>query len=387
MWRGQSGARAIAFGSVPSAAGRDRPAVDTTLGAGRDHHGGGAACGGLCRSFHLPEAAGSVVLRVRAGLRGGRDCELTDGRDRPGADRAGRGGAQALAGSGGGGGAGWARRFRTRRFGDCGADAGAWPGRAGPGAAMISRFRWPLRRGDPRALQQADCGDAADGCRQARGLATSRFSMPAQILTLAPKRFYPVCRPNICPTRISAGRASRVDGPAKVTGGATYAGDFGAPWAGCMAISSTATIARGRIVSDRQRGRGLAMPGVIAMVLTHENRPRHGLAVEGPLVPGRRGAAGRLRSARCMTTEIHYSGQPVALVVADGFRHGAGCGQPGARSSMRGERRTTPVLEATARDQAEAAADRCGQRHQAAAEGAGATWMAALDGIPVRIEA
>jgi xanthine dehydrogenase YagR molybdenum-binding subunit len=113
---------------------------------------------------------------------------------------------------------------------------------------------------------------------------------------------------------------SRVDGRAKVTGAARYAGEFTAPdLAHGYVVSSS--IAKGRITAI-DTAAALAAPGVVA-VFTHENRPRtawfsHNYQdqVAPPGSPFR-----PLNGAR-----IVYSGQPVALVVAESFdaaRHAA----------------------------------------------------------------
>jgi xanthine dehydrogenase YagR molybdenum-binding subunit len=113
---------------------------------------------------------------------------------------------------------------------------------------------------------------------------------------------------------------SRVEGRAKVTGEARYAGEFNVPGLLYGQVVSS-TIARGRIkridVSE-----ALRVPGVL-QVFTHENRPslpwfdrkyRDDDAPKGsPFRP-------------LYDNEIVYSGQPVALVVAETFdlaRHAA----------------------------------------------------------------
>ncbi|HEU4930093.1 MAG TPA: xanthine dehydrogenase family protein molybdopterin-binding subunit [Candidatus Krumholzibacteria bacterium] len=104
---------------------------------------------------------------------------------------------------------------------------------------------------------------------------------------------------------------SRVDGPAKVTGAAKYAGEFDATGLAHGSVV-TSTIAKGRIarihVSD-----ALRVEGVID-VLTHENRPRMAdadsaykddVAPEGsPFRP-------------LYDDRILFNGQPIALVVAE----------------------------------------------------------------------
>jgi len=64
---------------------------------------------------------------------------------------------------------------------------------------------------------------------------------------------------------------SRVDGHAKVTGAAKYAGEFSAPDLAHGSVV-TSTIAKGRIVGI-DTSEALRVDGVID-VLTHENRPR-----------------------------------------------------------------------------------------------------------------
>lgn len=106
---------------------------------------------------------------------------------------------------------------------------------------------------------------------------------------------------------------SRVDGPAKVTGLAKYAGEFTAPGLLHGSVVSSA-IARGRIAAIDSAA-AEAVPGV-AKVLTHANRPRTAWldynyqdAVAPPGSPFR----------ALYDDKIHYSGQPVALVVAEDF--------------------------------------------------------------------
>lgn len=113
---------------------------------------------------------------------------------------------------------------------------------------------------------------------------------------------------------------SRVDGPAKVTGQATYAAEFTTPDLAHGYIVESA-IPRGRIRSIDIRA-AEAVPGVIK-VFTHENRPRTAWFsfsyqdMVGP--PGK-------PFRPLYSDEIQYSGQPIALVVAESFdvaRHAA----------------------------------------------------------------
>ncbi len=105
----------------------------------------------------------------------------------------------------------------------------------------------------------------------------------------------------------------RVDGRAKVTGAATYAGEFTAPDLLHGYVVSGA-IAKGRIASIDTTA-ALAVPGVV-QVFTHLNRPgtawRDGKWQDEVGPPG--------SPFRPLNDDrIQYSGQPVALVVAKEF--------------------------------------------------------------------
>ena len=93
---------------------------------------------------------------------------------------------------------------------------------------------------------------------------------------------------------------SRIDGPKKVTGTATYAYEHALDDV-TYAFPVQSTIAKGRIVSV-DASKAQAIPGVIA-VLTHENAPRL-KAQEGEL-------------AVLQSNVVGYRGQFVALVVAE----------------------------------------------------------------------
>lgn len=113
---------------------------------------------------------------------------------------------------------------------------------------------------------------------------------------------------------------SRIDGPAKVAGTARYAGDFSVPGLTYGVVVSS-TIARGAITRI-DAAAALAVPDVL-QVFTHENRPRTAYLsskwrdeVAPPGSPFR----------PLYDSEVHFSGQPVALVVAETFeaaRHAA----------------------------------------------------------------
>lgn len=103
----------------------------------------------------------------------------------------------------------------------------------------------------------------------------------------------------------------RVDGPLKVTGQARYAGDFQVPGLlhGSVVNSS---IARGRILDIDSRA-AEAVPGV-QLVLTHRNRPP--IAGYDDAYVDQDAADGRAYRP-LFNDHILWSGQPVALVVAD----------------------------------------------------------------------
>jgi len=113
---------------------------------------------------------------------------------------------------------------------------------------------------------------------------------------------------------------NRVDGPAKVTGAARYAAEFAAPNLAYGYVVSGA-VARGRITAI-DAAAAEAAPGVLK-VYTHQNRPRTAWfnssyqdEVAPPGTPFR----------PLYDERIHYSGQPIALVVAETFetaRHAA----------------------------------------------------------------
>ena len=104
---------------------------------------------------------------------------------------------------------------------------------------------------------------------------------------------------------------SRVDGPAKVTGAAPYAGEFQAPGLLHGAVVSSA-IARGRITL-MDTSASLAVPGVVE-VITPDNRLRTAwlnrsfMDQVGP--PGQ-------HFRPLYDEKVQFSGQPIALVVAD----------------------------------------------------------------------
>jgi xanthine dehydrogenase YagR molybdenum-binding subunit len=106
---------------------------------------------------------------------------------------------------------------------------------------------------------------------------------------------------------------SRVDGHAKVTGSAKYAGEFSAPDLAYASVV-TSTVAKGRIVSI-ELSEAMSVEGVIA-VLTHKNRPPMAgtdRAYMDDVAPG--GSPFR----PLYDDKVKFSGQPIALVLAEDF--------------------------------------------------------------------
>jgi xanthine dehydrogenase YagR molybdenum-binding subunit len=115
---------------------------------------------------------------------------------------------------------------------------------------------------------------------------------------------------------------SRLDGYEKTMGRARYTGELFPPNMAYAAIVG-ATIAAGRIKAI-DRSAALDADGVIA-VLTHENL--HPIPGQPHLLPSLVGAPAPGQSFfPLQDDEIHYYGQPIAVVVADSYeraQHGA----------------------------------------------------------------
>jgi xanthine dehydrogenase YagR molybdenum-binding subunit len=110
----------------------------------------------------------------------------------------------------------------------------------------------------------------------------------------------------------------RVDGRAKVTGAGRYSAEIALPNI-AYAILVGAEIASGRIslidTSEAERAEG------VLAVLTHQNLPK--VATQPPLFPSLWGHACPGETFFPMQDEVvHYAGQPVALVIADGLERG-----------------------------------------------------------------
>jgi xanthine dehydrogenase YagR molybdenum-binding subunit len=105
----------------------------------------------------------------------------------------------------------------------------------------------------------------------------------------------------------------RVDGRAKTTGAARYSAEIALPHM-TYAVLVGATIPSGRITSIDTSDAEHA-PGVLA-VLTHENAER--IAMQPPLFPSLFGHAAPGETFFPLQNEVvHYTGQPIAIIVAD----------------------------------------------------------------------
>jgi xanthine dehydrogenase YagR molybdenum-binding subunit len=115
--------------------------------------------------------------------------------------------------------------------------------------------------------------------------------------------------------RIIGRECDRVDGFDKVTGAATFAAEYPLPGLVYASIACS-SINKGKIAQFDVAKAESAL-GVIA-VITHLNAPR--MKDPPPFEPGGSGAAGS--KANILNTEqIFWSGQPIALVVADTLEH------------------------------------------------------------------
>ncbi|WP_043358594.1 xanthine dehydrogenase family protein molybdopterin-binding subunit [Belnapia sp. F-4-1] len=105
---------------------------------------------------------------------------------------------------------------------------------------------------------------------------------------------------------------SRVDGPAKVTGHATYAAEFSLPGLAYAAMV-LATIPRGHVRSIDRRA-AEAAPGVLA-VMTHEDAPRlpYKQIAQRPQVDAQSGEQLHV----LQDDQVRFNGEPVAVVVAE----------------------------------------------------------------------
>ncbi|MDI2035636.1 xanthine dehydrogenase family protein molybdopterin-binding subunit [Paenarthrobacter nitroguajacolicus] len=106
---------------------------------------------------------------------------------------------------------------------------------------------------------------------------------------------------------------ARIDGPAKTSGQARFAAEYSYPDLAYAALVYS-TIARGRILS-METAAAKAVDGVVA-VLTHENAPP--MKPAGKLSPFDVSSIAISTSVNYLATdEVHWNGQPIAVVVAE----------------------------------------------------------------------
>lgn len=101
----------------------------------------------------------------------------------------------------------------------------------------------------------------------------------------------------------------RVDGVVKITGAASYSGDFNVPHQ-AHAVLVLSTVPKGRIVGIDAEA-AMRMPGVL-YVMSHANAPRLPQGGRAGVDP----PAGRVLSLM-QDDEVHYNREPVAVVVAE----------------------------------------------------------------------
>jgi xanthine dehydrogenase YagR molybdenum-binding subunit len=132
-------------------------------------------------------------------------------------------------------------------------------------------------------------------------------------IALAPDSFIPGGKPDPLIRHVDGligASVSRIDGPLKVSGRATFAAEF--PLEGMTyAALKYSTIARGRIV-EIDTAAAEAAPGVV-LVMTYKNAPR---LKPMPAFMSKPKAAGGDDVPIMQDDQIHWNGQPVALVLA-----------------------------------------------------------------------
>ncbi|WP_139926321.1 xanthine dehydrogenase family protein molybdopterin-binding subunit [Hymenobacter sp. DG01] len=111
---------------------------------------------------------------------------------------------------------------------------------------------------------------------------------------------------------------SRVDGWAKVTGQAKYSAEYNRLPGLVHAVLKTSDVAKGR-VTGFDTGAALKQPGVLA-ILTHQNLPKLAKTPNSP-EDRKAFASSPMNFFPMLSDQVHYAGQPVAIVVADTLEH------------------------------------------------------------------
>jgi xanthine dehydrogenase YagR molybdenum-binding subunit len=133
----------------------------------------------------------------------------------------------------------------------------------------------------------------------------------------------PTVSPRLNDPRFVGKPLVRLDGAAKVTGRATYAAEYNVDPRTAFGCIVEATVGKGRIAA-LDTAAAEKVPGV-RLVMTHLNAPSQ--AAFGPPSVANRNARARPVLAG---PDVRYYGEPIALVVADGFEQAASRCRAGA---------------------------------------------------------
>jgi xanthine dehydrogenase YagR molybdenum-binding subunit len=146
------------------------------------------------------------------------------------------------------------------------------------------------------------------------GIKSAVQAVVKKAIALAPDSFIPGGKPDPLIRHkhgLIGASISRIDGPLKVSGRATFAAEF--PLDGMVyAALKYSTIARGRI-AEIDTAAAEAAPGV-ALVMTYQNAPRMKPMPAFMTAPK---AAGGDDVPIMQDDQVHWNGQPVALVLAE----------------------------------------------------------------------
>ncbi|HEY4369633.1 MAG TPA: xanthine dehydrogenase family protein molybdopterin-binding subunit [Steroidobacteraceae bacterium] len=112
---------------------------------------------------------------------------------------------------------------------------------------------------------------------------------------------------------------NRVDGPLKVSGRATYAYEYAGAGKVAYGFIVGAGISNGRIISI-DTAEAKVVPGVL-LILTHANAPKQATYVTADKVGEHGGSPYGVARPFLVDAQVHYYGEPVALVVAESFEN------------------------------------------------------------------
>jgi xanthine dehydrogenase YagR molybdenum-binding subunit len=112
---------------------------------------------------------------------------------------------------------------------------------------------------------------------------------------------------------------NRVDGPLKVSGRATYAYEHAGAGQVAYGFIVGAGISNGRVLSI-DTAEAKAIPGVL-LIMTHVNTPKQAAYVTADKVGEHGGSPYGVARPFLVDDQVHYYGEPVALVVADSFEN------------------------------------------------------------------